>query len=142
MFASVARSKNAGTFNAKAYRQVALETGVDAASPHQLVLMLIDGFQDSLAQARGAITARDIETKGRAIGRAVRIIEEGLRAGLNQEAGGSLAGSLDALYHYITVRLTQANSANDIAALEECSRLIEPVRSAWVAIGAQVAANS
>jgi flagellar secretion chaperone FliS len=141
MFATVAPGKNAGTFNAKAYRQVGLETGVDAASPHQLVLMLIDGFQDALAQARGAIASHDIETKGRAIGRAVRIIEEGLRAGLNQDAGGSLAGSLDALYRYITVRLTQANSANDIAALEECTRLMEPVRAAWAAIGAQVGAH-
>ena len=138
MFATVAPGSNAGIFNAKAYRQVGLETGVDAASPHQLVLMLIDGFQDALSQARGAIAARDITAKGRAIGRAVRIIEEGLRAGLNQEAGGSLAGSLDALYRYITVRLTQANSNNDVAALEECTRLMEPVRSAWIAIGAQV----
>ena len=141
MFATVAPGSNAGLFNAKAYRQVGLETGVDAASPHQRVLMLIDGFQDALVQARGAIAARDVETKGRAIGRAVRIIEEGLRAALNQEAGGSLAGSLDALYRYITVRLTQANSNNDVAALEECSRLMEPVRSAWVAIGAQVGAH-
>jgi flagellar protein FliS len=141
MFATVAPGSNAGLFNAKAYRQVGLETGVDAASPHQLVLMLIDGFQDALVQARGAIAARDIATKGRAIGRAVRIIEEGLRAALNQEAGGPLAGSLDALYRYITVRLTQANSNNDVAALEECSRLMEPVRSAWVAIGAQVGAH-
>ena len=138
MFATVAPGSNAGIFNAKAYRQVGLETGVDAASPHQLVLMLIDGFQDALSQARGAIAARDITAKGRAIGRAVRIIEEGLRAGLNQEAGGSLAGSLDALYRYITVRLTQANSSNDVAALEECTRLMEPVRSAWIAIGSQV----
>ena len=141
MFATVAPGNNAGLFNAKAYRQVGLETGVDAASPHQLVLMLIDGFQDALHQARGAIAACDITAKGRAIGRAVRIIEEGLRAGLNQEAGGSLAGSLDALYRYITVRLTQANSTNDVAALEECTRLMEPVRSAWVAIGAQVGAQ-
>ena len=142
MFATVAPGRNAGIFNAKAYRQVGIETGVDAASPHQLVLMLIDGFQDALSQARGAIAARDIETKGRAIGRAVRIIEEGLRAALNQEAGGSVAGSLDALYRYITVRLTQANSNNDVAALEECTRLMEPVRSAWVAIGAQVGAHA
>ena len=58
MFATVAPGSNAGLFNAKAYRQVGLETGVDAASPHQLVLMLIDGFQDALVQARGAIADR------------------------------------------------------------------------------------
>ena len=141
MFATVATRKTSGAFTAGAYRQVGLETGVDAASPHQLVLMLIDGFQDSVTQARGAIAARDIEAKGRAIGRAVRIIEEGLRASLNTDAGGALAERLDALYRYITVRLTQANSANDTAALEECSRLMEPVRSAWIAIESQAGAR-
>ena len=118
------------------YRQVGVETGVAAASAHQLVLMLFDGFRDALAQARGAMLAGQLEAKGTAIGRAVRILDEGLKAALNLEAGGQLAVDLHALYGYIAVRLTHANLRNDVAALEECGRLIEPVRSAWLAIGA------
>jgi flagellar secretion chaperone FliS len=122
-----------------AYRQVGVQTGVGSASPHQLVQMLLDACQESLAQARGAIATGDIAAKGRAIGRTARIVEEGLKACLNLEAGGQLAADLNALYAYIGVRLTQANLGNDVATLEECGRLLEPVRSAWAEIGAQVA---
>ena len=58
-----------------------------------------------------------------------------MRAPLNAEAGGELAAQLKALYGYVTLRLTQANLNNDVAALDECVRLIEPVRQAWIAIG-------
>ena len=135
MFApALARSANASS---NAYRQVGVETGVASATPHQLVLMLFDGYRDALAQARGAMLAGRIEAKGREIGRAVSIVNEGLRAGLNLDAGGSLASDLQALYVYISMRLTHANLHNDVAALEECARLMEPVRSAWVEIGGQ-----
>ena len=117
-----------------AYRQVGVETSVPTASAHKLTMMLLDGFADAVAQARGALLAGRIEAKGRAIGRAVRIVEEGLRATLNLEAGGELAANLHRLYGYVALRLTQANLDNDAASLEECVHLLEPVRSAWQAI--------
>ena len=40
--------------------------------------------------------------------------------------------SLDMLYLYLTTRLTYANLHNDDAALQECVRLLAPVRDAWV----------
>jgi flagellar secretion chaperone FliS len=137
MQATHARSNKPDAF-ASAYRAVGIETGVSAASPHQLVAMLFDGVQDSIAQARGAIRAGDIQTKGRAIARALRIVDEGLHGALNAEAGGKLALDLRDLYTYITLRLTHANLNNDDAALAECAKLIEPVRSAWRTIGAQL----
>ena len=138
MFATAA-TRNNPTAVTNAYRQVGVQTGVDNASAHQLVLMLLDGFLDSVAQARGAIAAGEIEAKGRAIGRAARIVEEGLKACLNLNEGGALATDLNALYAYVGVRLTQANLTNDVATLEECGRLLEPLRSAWAAIGPRVA---
>ena len=120
---------------ANAYRQVGVETGVSGASPHRLVQMLFDGFIDALAQARGAMRAGQIEQKGRAIGRALRIVDEGLKASLNIEAGGELAADLNDLYAYTSVRLMKANRHNDEQALEECRRLIEPLREAWARIG-------
>ena len=143
MFATAAPTHSPSAFNnvSNAYRQVGVQTGVDNASAHQLVLMLLDACQDSLAQARGAIAAGDVPAKGRAIGRAARIVEEGLKACLNHDAGGRLATDLNALYAYIGVRLTHANLSNDVATLEECGRLLEPVRAAWIAIGAQVASS-
>lgn len=119
---------------ASAYRKVGVETGVSAADPHRLVAMLFDGFVDAVSQARGAMRAGDIEAKGRAISRAVRIIDEGLKAGLNLEAGGTLANDLADLYSYTTLRLTQANLRNDERALDECLSLIAPLRDAWQSI--------
>ena len=139
MFASAAYS-NSPRRQLGAYHQVQVATGVDGASPHRLVGMLFDGLTDALAQARGAMRSGNIEVKGRAIGRAVSIVDEGLKACLNLADGGVLAADLNDLYAYITLRLTQANLANDEAALEECGQLIEPLRNAWAQIAGSVPA--
>lgn len=117
-----------------AYLQVGVETSVSSASPHRLVAMLFDALSDALARARGAMQAGQIAEKGQAIGHAVRIVEEGLRSSLNLDKGGAIAADLNRLYGYLAARLTHANLHNDAAALQECSDLIEPVRSAWLAI--------
>ena len=127
---------------ASAYMQVGLETATANATPHKLIEMLFDGFKGALARARGALAARDIEAKARAISHAARIVEEGLKAGLNLADGGELAAELNALYAYIGMRLTHANLHNDAAALDECARLMEPVHSAWAEIGPRVHATA
>ena len=119
------------------YQQVGVESQLAGATPHHLVAMLFDGFMEAVAQARGAMQAQDSNVKGQAIGRAVRIIEEGLRAGLDMRAGGTLARDLSDLYSYVTLRLTIANLRNDEEALAECQRLIQPLRDAWTSIGNQ-----
>ncbi len=117
-----------------AYRTVGTETSVSSASPHRLVTMLFEGLSDALARARGAMIAGRIADKGTAIGHAVRIVEEGLRSSLNLKDGGTVAADLNRLYGYVALRLTHANLRNDLAALQECSELIEPVKTAWLAI--------
>ena len=142
MFAPAALSQNASHAFAGAYHKVGVETGVPAASPHGLVTMLFDGFNDAIAQARIALRQGDIEAKCKAIGRAVRIVDEGLKAALDVGAGGPLAADLFALYGYVAVRLTEANLHNDSLALDECAALLEPVRSAWLAIEPASAATA
>jgi flagellar protein FliS len=124
---------------ARLYQTVKVDTGVSSASPHRLVEMLFEEFLASCTRARGALQKRDIAEKGQAIGRAARIIEEGLRAGLNMEAGGQLAHDLNDLYRYVTLRLTHANLHSDDPAIAECIALIQPLHDAWRAIGPQVA---
>lgn len=136
MFATATAS--AAHAPAAAYRQVGVVTGVAAATPHQLVLMLLDSFDDAVVQAQGAIRDAALPAKCRAIDRAVRIIDEGLKANLNLAEGGTLAEQLRALYGYVSVRLLHANLHNDGAALDECRRLIRPLRDAWAAIAPQV----
>lgn len=122
------------------YQQVGLETQLAGASPHHLVAMLFDGYMEAVAQARGAMRTGQIEIKGRAIGRALGIVQEGLRAGLDLKVGGSLARDLDELYAYIAGRLTLANLRNDEAMLDECQRLVQPLREAWASIAPQAPA--
>lgn len=116
---------------AAAYKRVAADTGVQIADPHQLVSLLFDALLQSLHRARGAQEAGEVAAKGMAIGKAVRLLEEGLKAGLNMEQGGELAQNLRGMYSYCIVRLTHANLHNDAAALAEVSSLIEPVADSW-----------
>ncbi len=142
MFAANYSATRTTPMLANAYRQVGNETGISAASPHKLVQMLFDGFAESVAQARGALRGRQIEAKGRAISRALAIIDEGLHAGLNMAAGGPLAAELDELYTYVALRLMHANLRNDESALDECVALMDPIRSAWAQIAPQAANSS
>lgn len=116
---------------ASAYKRVSADTGVNAADPHQMVSMLFDGLIQSLNAARGAMERGEIEAKGQAISKAVRILEEGLKAGLNLAEGGDLARNLHGLYGFAVKRLTLANISNDRAAVAEVVALIEPVADSW-----------
>lgn len=127
--------------NAGMYAQVGVETGVTAADPHKLVAMLFDGLMDAIAQARGALKDHRVEAKGAAISRAVRIVDEGLKGGLNMESN-TLAADLSSLYSYLIARLTYANLKNDDAALQECSQLVQPLRDAWSEIRGKVTAGA
>ena len=124
-----------GSRSASAYRKIGVETQVDQANPHQLVGMLFEGLQLAVGSARAALQRGDIGAKGKQIGIAVRILDEGLRGALNLEQGGELAGNLHDLYQYCVMRLTQANARNDDAALAEVQKLIEPVAAGWKQIG-------
>lgn len=125
MFTSV------NTRAASAYKRVAVETGVQGADPHQLVGLLYDALLQSMNQARGAIERGEVEAKGAALGKAVRILEEGLKAGLNLREGGELAHNLKGLYDFSVTRLTHANLRNDGAAVAQVVELIEPLAQSW-----------
>ena len=128
--------------SANSYRTVGLETSVAGASPHQLVSLLFDALQQSLAAAKGAILNGDIPAKARAISRAVRILEEGLKAGLDADRGGDLAANLRSLYDFCIFRVTEANLRNDAAMVDEVIRLIHPVSDGWNQIRGEVAVQS
>lgn len=123
---------------AKAYGEVALQSGIAASSPHKLVDMLFDGLIDSINRGRGAMARGEVEEKGKALGKAARILEEGLKAGLNLEQGGELADNLRNVYDFCIIELTNANLKNDEKKLLEVLKVIEPIASAWKEIGPQM----
>lgn len=123
---------------ATAYREVGASTAIDGATPHKLVSLLYAGLAAEIARARGALSRGDVSTKCAAVSKAVRIVEEGLRAPLNMQAGGELATNLANLYEYMVQRLTIANLHSDDAALAECANLTETLRQGWDGIADQV----
>jgi len=122
------------------YRGVSASTSIEGASPHKLVSMLYQAVAGEIAAARGAVARNDIPEKCRAIGHAVRIVDEGLLAPLDLAAGGALALNLRDLYDYIVRRLTIANLNSDDAVLADCAGLVQTLRETWDAIAPQIEA--
>lgn len=122
-------------FSAKAYRRIDVDTSLNEADPHALVLMLFDGALEAIKNALGHIAAGRVAEKGQALAKAARIVEEGLKASLDRQAGGALAQQLAGIYDYATLRLLQANLRNDRAALTEVTTLLSDLRDAWARIG-------
>ena len=126
---------SSGYSAANAYGQVSAHSGVENASPHQLIQMLFDGLFQSLNAARGAMERSEVEEKGRHISKSVRILQEGLVMGLDLEKGGELAANLKLLYDYSVAQLTKANIHSDVVLVEEVIKLLQPVAQGWKEIG-------
>lgn len=128
-------------FAQQAYQRIALETAVVGADPHRMILMLYDGLLEAVRRAAVHMQEGRVAEKGQMLGKAIRIVEEGLKASLDRASGGDLAGQLAALYDYISLRLLQANLRNDERALAEVTKLVGDLRSAWAQIEGSVAAR-
>jgi len=117
-----------------AYTKVGTESGVVGADPHKLISMLYQGALLAIANAKNAVARKDIPRKGAEISKAIAIIDEGLNASLDKNVGGALAQNLSSLYEYMSMRLITANLKNDMAALDEVSRLLNDLKNAWESI--------
>lgn len=126
---------------AKLYHKIGLESAVMSASPHQLMMLLLEGAKEAVRMARLHMANNAIAAKGMAISKAINIIESGLKASLDNSAndeGGKLANNLIGLYSYISNRLLYANLYNDPEKLNEAEQLLENIRAAWQAFGEQL----
>jgi flagellar protein FliS len=135
MFGTTSRGVNA-------YAKVSLETGVTSASPHKLIVMLYDGALAAVMTAVTQMNAGNVQEKGKSISKAIRIIDDGLRASLDKEVGGEIARNLDALYDYMSRRLLEANISNKPEILEEVRGLLADLRDTWNQIGGPAAASN
>jgi flagellar protein FliS len=120
---------------AHAYANVGLETGVVAASPHQLIVMLYEGAELAVRMAIRHLDEGDLAKKSAAVSKASTIILDGLRAALDPHQGGEIALQLDALYDYMNKRLMLAHVNNQRAPLEEVLGLLRELHDAWLQIG-------
>ena len=127
---------------ARTYRANAVLT----ASPGQLVLMLYDGALKAMAIAREAFSTpaedpRRIEVINHQLLKAQTILAE-LQSGLNMEAGGEFALTMDRLYAYHTRRLFEANIRKQVEPVIEVERLVLELRDAWAKMLTQDNSNA
>ncbi len=118
---------------AQNYRNLELETRVNDASPHQLILMLFEGAIERLNQAKACADRNDLSGKGVFLGKALDIVG-GLRESLNLDLDSDIPKDLDRLYEYIQIRLLQGNIESDNSSFDECINLIKTVKSGWEGI--------
>lgn len=122
------------------YRKVGVQTSVEAADPHRLIQMLMEGALEKIAKAKQFMAHRSVAEKGRHISWAISIID-GLRLSLDKEKGGEIAQNLDALYDYMTRRLVAANADNNPGYLDEVASLLQEIKVGWDAIPPEVRRN-
>ena len=113
-----------------AYKANQTSTGMEDASPHKLITMLLNGALERIATASGAMERGELAATGEAVGKAISIIDS-LRVSLDHEQGEGLAESLTALYDYMTRRLLEANATKDLDMLREVADLLKEVKVAW-----------
>ncbi len=123
------------------YSENAVRTGIESASPHRLIQMLLEGALDKIAAARGHMERGEIQPKGEQVGSAISIIE-GLKSSLDKDRGGEIARNLEDLYIYMERRLIEANRDNDTSLLDEVSDLLRQIKEAWDAIADQAAQHA
>ena len=87
-------------------------------------------FLTQVYQAKVFIQRSDIESRNNSIKKAIGIIG-GLKGGLNLKQGGDIADNLNALYDYLVIRLSEANTQNSIYILDEIKELFSPIKEAW-----------
>jgi len=119
------------------YQSVSVSSGVEDATPHRLIQMLMEGALDKIATAKGHMLHGELAEKGQHISWGISIIS-GLQSSLDMEAGGEISANLDDLYDYMVRRLGEAGATNDPAILDEITSLLIEVKSAWDVIPRQL----
>ncbi|MBW9461019.1 flagellar export chaperone FliS [Kluyvera sichuanensis] len=120
-----------GAKGTQAYAQIGVESAVMSASQQQLVSMLFDGALSALIRARLFMQDGNLQGKGLSLSKAINIIENGLKIGLDEESRDELTQNLLSLYAYMVRRLLQANLHNDTGAVEEVENLMRNIADAW-----------
>lgn len=120
-----------GAKGTQAYARIEVESAVMSASQQQLVTMLFDGALNALVRARLFLQDGNLEGKGLSLSKAINIIDNGLKVGIDETSSDELTQNLLALYSYMVRRIFQANLHNDISAIEEVENLLRNIADAW-----------
>jgi len=126
-----ARRPTGSYSSVRSYADIGLETQVMSATPERLITLLYQGARAAIGQARLHLQEGRVAERGTAITKAIKIVDEGLKMGLNMEAGGDIAANLSRLYDYIVRTLLMANLKADVEQLDIADRLLADLAEAW-----------
>jgi flagellar protein FliS len=117
-----------------------LGDSIATASPPQLLVMLYDRLALDLERGHAAMAAGDRETASQQLQHAQDIILE-LQASLKVEIwdGGP---RLAALYAWLLSELIRANMKGDLRRVNDCRKIVEPLRDAWREAAASLASTN
>ena len=125
------------------YRAVSSHGLVADASPARLVQIMYEEVltqliiaQGCMERIRGNLPLHDVVTKGKALGKAIRLLNQ-LNVTLDMERGAEVAANLRSLYDYMLARLTLANVTNDATIVGEAIVLVRKIKTGWDGIVAE-----
>ncbi|TXL65003.1 flagellar export chaperone FliS [Cerasibacillus terrae] len=111
----------------KAY-QAYQNNAVQTASGGELTLMLYNGCVKFIKRAMKDMEENNYENKNTNIQKAQRIIQELM---VTLDPNVELSKQIMPLYDYMYRRLTEANTSNEIAYLEEVHEFVVEFRDTW-----------
>lgn len=114
-----------------AYARISLESQLAGATPHQLITMLYEGAINAMLRAKIYFEQGNIPRRGEMISRAINIIDNGLRAGLNHEVGGKISAEMESLYEYVSRNLLLINLQQNPEPLPQLIELMNNMSNTW-----------
>jgi len=106
---------------------------IGSSRPEVLVLRLYEAALRHCRAAREHIEAGRVRDRSLALSKTLAIIGE-LQQVLDFERGGSIARELDRLYTFASGRLMDAAIADDVKAIDDVVRVLEPLWDGWLGI--------
>jgi flagellar protein FliS len=101
-----------------------------SADPHQVIVMMYDGLLESIAQAKGAIERKDLNTKAKMMTKAVNILTA-LQNALDKDSQPEISKNFDVFYGHCIQILNEVNITLEIKGLDDVHSFIKPLRDAW-----------
>lgn len=110
----------------QAYQKSNILTG----DPKRLIILCYEEAIQGLIQAKTKYLTREYEAKGKAVQRALDLLNH-LRETLDFERGGEIATQLDRLYGFMIAHIVKSDQRKDGTGFAQVAEMLEQLKSAW-----------
>lgn len=106
------------------------EANINSISREKMIVMLYEKMQSDLLGAEKALTEGNRIEMTRLVNHSQRIVSE-LRGALDHSIGGEVSRNLESLYDFLFHEHLQVLVDQDMAHIQNCLRVIQPLLDAW-----------